>query len=162
MTTAKQIFNYIAGVNPSSSTISSLGTFVSSANQQVADNLLNEVISNLPKESLAYKIATSVNAQFSEKQLWVIAFELEKNAQFIQSVNDFYYKVEQKVSAKQAASKAKLLANKECSKDVLSSIKTAGKKLGDYYTFLKANKNYAREFFSKKFSQESANEFINL
>lgn len=57
--------------------------------------------------------------------------------------------------------KNKLSANKDASKDVLATIKSAGLLLKDYYAFLKSNKKYAREFYSKKFTQESANLFIN-
>lgn len=57
--------------------------------------------------------------------------------------------------------KDKLSANKEASKDVLATIKGAGLLLKDYYAFIKSNKKYAREFYSKKFTQESANLFIN-
>lgn len=57
--------------------------------------------------------------------------------------------------------KSKLSANKEASKDVLAYIKGEGLLLKDYYAFLKSNKKYAREFYSKKFTMESANLFIN-
>jgi hypothetical protein len=88
MTTAKQIFNEIQGVNPSSSTISSVGTFVSSISEQIAGEKLNEVIKNLPNGSLAYKIAYNTTGRFTEKQLWVIAFELLKNAEYCKSLEE--------------------------------------------------------------------------
>lgn len=161
MKTTKQIFNYIQGMNPSTSTVSSIGTFVSNMNQQIADSLVSEIIGALNESTLAYKIATTAS-KFSEKQLWVIAFELEKNAEFTSKIVNFYNEIEAKSNAKMEASKAKLTANKEASSNILVSVKNAGKKLGDYYEFVKSNKKYAREFYSKKFSTESVNEFLSI
>jgi hypothetical protein len=86
MTTVKQIFEYIKGMNPGTSTVSSMGTFVDSMHQQMADNTISEVTAALPKDTLAYKIATTAES-FSEKQLWVIAYELMKNAEFVAKVD---------------------------------------------------------------------------
>ena len=58
-TTVKQIFDYISGMNPTVSTISSMGSFVSSFNGQVADGIKNEVVTSLNEGSVAYKIATT-------------------------------------------------------------------------------------------------------
>lgn len=77
----KDIFNDIRLLNPSQSTISSLGTFVSSQNQQIADSERQRVMKYLPKDSLAYKIAFDAD-KFTDKQLWVIAYELNKNKNF--------------------------------------------------------------------------------
>ena len=77
----KDIFNDIRLLNPSQSTISSLGTFVSSQNQQIADSERQRVMKYLPKDSLAYKIAFDTD-KFTDKQLWVIAYELNKNKNF--------------------------------------------------------------------------------
>ncbi len=79
--TVKQVFYDIQSLNPSTSTISSLGTFVSSQNQQLADAEAKKIMSYLPKESLAYKIVSTAN-KFSDKQLWVIAYELVKNKEY--------------------------------------------------------------------------------
>lgn len=162
MSTAKQIFNYIQGINPRTSTVSSIGTFVTAQSEQVAEMVLREVINALPEGSLAYKIATGNHARFSEKQIWVIAFELSKNEDFSRKVSAFYDKITKASNAKEAASKAKIAANKEASSDVLSQVKAAGRKLADYYAFLKKSKPFAREFYSKNFSQESVNSFLAL
>jgi len=34
--------------------------------------------------------------------------------------------------------------------------------LKDYYAFVKKNKKYSKEYYSKKFTLESATEFVNL
>jgi adenylate kinase family enzyme len=159
--TVKQIFNYIGGLNPSVSTVSSIGNFVSSQNEQLADATLRECIENVPKDSLAYKILTSTVNRFSEKQLWVIAFELEKNEEFANMVGGFYKEINARENFKIERKAAKLSTNKEASQPVLDFIKSNGKKLADYYDFLKKNKSYKREFYSKNFSMDSANEFLS-
>lgn len=111
MNTQTQIFNYIQGLNPSTSIISSIGTFVDSNNQQLADNLRNEVMDALPADSLAYNIASTAN-QFSTKQLWVIAFELVKNENFTSKVASFYNELSQEVEADRQRKSAKREAKK--------------------------------------------------
>ena len=160
MATVKQIFNEIEDLNPQSSTISSLGSYVSQSSQMVSDSIYKEVLGFLPKDSLAYKILTS-SERYTEKQLWVISYELERNAEFNKMVSERIAIREEKSNAKLEASKSKLQANKACSQNVLDYIKENGKKLADYYDFVKKNKNYSREFYSKKFTMESANEFLS-
>lgn len=159
MTTAKQIYNEIKGLNPDSSTISSLGSFVSQSSQMACDSLYKEVISYLPTSSLAYSILTS-SQRYSEKQLWVIAFELEKNEEYNVLVSNRIELREARVNAKIDAQKSKLSANKENSQNVLDFVKQNGYKLADYYSFVKGTRKYANEFYSKKFTMESANNFI--
>ena len=74
----------------------------------------------------------------------------------------FFLNEEVKKDQKAAASANKLAANKAASADVLAQVKQAGKKLADYYSFVKSNKSYAKEFYSKKFTQASVDAFINL
>lgn len=75
----------------------------------------------------------------------------------------FFLMEEVKADQKASESKAKLSANKEASASVLSFIKDNGKKLGDYYKWLNTPKNiYRKEYFSKKYTMESATQFINL
>ncbi|MCL1867655.1 MAG: hypothetical protein FWF72_01720 [Paludibacter sp.] len=158
--TVKQIFNKIQGLNPTTSTVSSIGTFVTNQAQQVSDMILRETISFLPKKSLAYKIATSAN-KFTDKQLWVIAFELEKNAEYSEILGSELERIKRVEKRKIEESKAKLSENKENSQNVLDFVKSNGKKLTDYYEFVKKNKKYAKEFYSKKFTMTSANEFCS-
>lgn len=163
-TTAKNIFNYIQGMNPNSQTVSSIGTFVTAFSQQVADSQVSEVIQVLvnsdKKDTLAFKIA-STNSKFTEKQLWVIAFELEKNQEFAQNVNNYYEKQALQSKQKAQESKDKLAANKANSQNELDRIKLAGKKLGDYYAWLKKS-SFKKEFFNKKYSNESVSQFIAI
>lgn len=160
--TSNQIFDYIQGVNASSQTISSIGTFTSAFNVQVAESQVRELISILvnadKKETLAFKILDST-AKFSEKQIWVIAFELEKIEDYSNEVATYYVNQKAKASQKEQASKAKLQANKDAS--ALNQVKEAGKKLGDYYVWLKKS-SFKKEFFNKKYSVASVQEFINL
>ena len=83
----KQVFSDIRVLNPSTSTVSSLGTFVSSLNQQISDNKRNEIKDYLPKDSTAYKIISSNTDNFSDKQLWVISYELMNNQDYLKDLN---------------------------------------------------------------------------
>jgi len=162
MTTVKEIFAYIQGLNAKTLTVSSLGTFVTDLNQQVSDTLRKEVMGYLSKSSLAYKIVSNTD-KFSEKQLWVIAFELVKSTEFCETVTNFYNEINRKQNLKVDAEKRKLAANKAASANVLTSIKSAGKKLGDYYQWLNTKGNkYRSEYFSKKYTFNSANDFLAI
>jgi len=82
MTTAKEIFNYIYGMTNQS-------FYKNSTNQSISDDKLNDVVKSLNENSLAYKIATSGASTFTDKQLWVISFELLNNVQFTSKVAEF-------------------------------------------------------------------------
>jgi len=162
-TTVNHIYNEIKGINPSISTISSLGDYVSNSAQMVADSIYKECIMNVPEDSLAYKILFGNNSRgYSEKQIWVIAFELLKNEEYASKIGADIERRNMISNQKAEESKTKLTANKSASQPVLDFVKSNGKKLADYYSFLKKNKQFAREFYSKKFSNESALQFINL
>jgi FKBP-type peptidyl-prolyl cis-trans isomerase len=121
MNTQTQIFNYIQGLNPQTSVISSIGNFVDSNNQQLADNLRNEVMAALPADSLAYNIASTAN-QFSTKQLWVIAFELIKNENFVSKVATFYNELSQEVEADRQRKTAKRAAKKVKEQEIKATV----------------------------------------
>ena len=105
--TLKQIFEDVQGLNPSTSTISSLGTFASVQNQQLADNKARELMGYLPKDSLASKIIVSTKGRFTDKQLWVIAYELEKNDKYKDALSDFLEDIERKERLKKESKKKK-------------------------------------------------------
>jgi len=86
MTTAKQIFDYIYGMTNQS-------FYKNSTNQSIADDKLNEVVGSLLDSTLAYKIATSGASTFTDKQLWIVSFELLKNEQFTNKVGQFYVQI---------------------------------------------------------------------
>lgn len=75
----------------------------------------------------------------------------------------FFLGEEIKKDRKAAESKSKLNANKSASQYILDEIKSQGKKLGDYYKWLNTSGNpYRKEYFSKKYTEESATKFINI
>lgn len=158
--TVKQIFLHIQGLNPTTSTISSIGTFVTNQAKQVSEMVYREVLNNIPENTVAYKILTGSN-RYSEKQLWAIAYELFKNDAYATQVGAEFAQREAKENAKIQASKDKLANNKAATQNVLDYVKSNGKLLKDYYSFLKSDRRYKREFFSKKFTMESANAFLN-
>lgn len=76
------IYNDIKGINPNNSMVSSMGSFVSPLQQQMADEKRNEIINSLDKSSLAYKILEQSPRTLSDKQTGVIAYELNKNNEY--------------------------------------------------------------------------------
>lgn len=52
-------------------------------------------------------------------------------------------------------------SNKEASSSVLATVKLSGRNLKDYYAYVKGNRKYAKEFYSKKFTAESVAAFLN-
>jgi hypothetical protein len=159
MTTVANIFQTIKGINPQTNSYG----YVDNSGDQQAQFMIDQVRPFLPTDSLAYKILTSTMGTFSEKQIWVIAYELMKNADYVAYLTASLEKSASKAKAKNDASKAKLTANKEAAADVLAAVKSAGKKLGDYYKWLNTNGNpFRSEFFSKKYSENSVNSFLAI
>ena len=99
--TVKQIFNSIQGLNATSSTVSSLGTFVTEQARNIAESFQREVLSNVSESSTAYKILIGSDT-YSEKQLWVIAYELLKNDAYTTQLGSEIAEREAKVEAKKA------------------------------------------------------------
>lgn len=160
--TIKDIYNDVSCINPSVSTISSIGDYIEEGSRQVAQSVRDRITKSLPQGTLAHKIITeTLKDFFTDKQLWVIAYELQKNEEYVKNLSNEIERREQIAERKAQASKAKLSANKDNSQEVLDFVKANKKLLKDYYAFVKSNKKYSKEFYSKKFSFESANEFIN-
>ena len=158
----KQIFDYINSMNPTIHEVSSVGSYTTQMEETSAENTLQEVTESLSEDTLAYKIATTTEiGKFSEKQLWVIAYALEKNDTFKNMVISLFADIDRKANAKAEASKQKLSANKAGSQPVLDYVKENGRLLKDYYAYVKASKAYKKEFFSKRFTMKSAEAFLN-
>jgi len=72
----------------------------------------------------------------------------------------FFLKEEVKACQKAEASKAKINANKEASASILAPIKEM-KKIGEFGKWLNTSGNkFRKEHFSKKYTQESVNAFL--
>ncbi len=156
-----EIIRYLKGMNETQSNISSLGVFVTPLHRQVAQSVRNEIKSMLSDNSTTYNIVNSDTSVFSYSQLALIADELMSNEVFVNKVVSEADYARRRYEAKVMESKNKKSANKAASADFLKQVKDAGKNLADYYTFVKKNKAYAREFYSKKFTQESVTAFLN-
>ncbi|NLO70213.1 MAG: hypothetical protein GX102_04575, partial [Porphyromonadaceae bacterium] len=150
----------ISMLNPDKTTISSLGSFVSQSSQMVSDAVHKEVLAHVPDGSLAQKILMGTQKTYSDRQLWAISYELQKNKKYTQKLGKELAARKAKAELKKQASRSKLQANKAGSQRILDSIKSNGFKLGDYYNWLKKNKKYRKEFYNKKYSSESAKEFM--
>ena len=100
----RDIFNDLKGLNPSQSQVSSMGSFVSSSQRQMADEKRNEIANSLDKNSLAYKIMQQAGDKISDKQIGVIAYELNKNNEYKNKIgesknNNNNYKQEKKAKS---------------------------------------------------------------
>ncbi len=72
----------------------------------------------------------------------------------------FFLNEELKKDAKENASKAKLIANKEASADILAPIKGM-KKLGEFGKWLNTSNNqFRKQHFNKKYTIEAVNAFL--
>lgn len=159
--TVKDIYNRIENLNPELTTVSSLGSFISQSDRMIQESIYNEVVNNIPEGSLAYKILTG-STRYTSKQIWAIAYELLKNKAYVAKVSVDVNKADAIAKQKADDNKAKLNANKQGSKAVRAFVKENGGLLKDYDAFVKSNKQFAKEFFSKKFTMESANAFLNI
>ena len=78
--TVKDIFNDICALNAGN-----YARYERNAGQQMADDCRGSIFAFLPEESLAKKIMRSTT-RYSVKQLWVIAYELAKNEEYINHI----------------------------------------------------------------------------
>lgn len=119
MITVKDIFNYVKIINPAQHTSSSMGRYSTSLDNQIADNAIKEISEYLPKESLARKVLFDVRGRYTEKQLWVISYELMKSADFVAFMEsrkaekedeEAYEKATRAIKSRKRKEKAKQLA----------------------------------------------------
>lgn len=156
MITVKNIFDKVSKINPDTN---SYGV-IDSAKEQIAQSYFNDIYPYIPAGTLAHKIIQDTIGRFTDKQLWVIAYELLKNVDYVASLNEEAIIEAKKLQAKNQEYQAKETARKEANADVLADIKNAGRKLTEYYNWVKNNKKYAREYYSKKYTAESVGIFL--
>lgn len=155
----KTIFSRIQLVNPTMGVVSSLGSFVTQANRAVMESFRNDLQNYVEKGSIAYSILESGRDFLTEKQIWVIAFALQKNAQYCAELAEEIAREEAERRELEEYRKSKLKANKEASQNVLDAIKGEKLLLKNYYSWLKTSA-FKREFYSKKYTMDSAMAFI--
>lgn len=109
--TVKTIFNEIQSMNPRYSTVSSIGRFISDQALFLANEERKEIISCLPPDSFAHKVAMYTE-RFSEKQLWVIAYELMKNEEYKTKLAERIEKFEEEIRAEREFKAARRAARK--------------------------------------------------
>ena len=156
MITVKNIFEKVQGINPKTNSYG----YVDSSSEQHANFLFGQFYALVPEGSLAKKIMVDQKGTFSDKQLWVIAYELMKNEAYVNELQAESDKVATKAAARAIEAEEKAAAQKEANTNVLAEVKSAGRKLGDYYAWVKGNKKYAREYYSKKYTAESVKMFL--
>jgi hypothetical protein len=115
--TVKDIFKEIQSLNPKTSTISSIGDYVSQSAQMLSEQLRSELLSYLPKSSVAYKIVSDSD-HFSEKQLWVVSFELEKNSEYTEMLAKSISELKEQIAYDKARKSAKRAAKSNSKKEL--------------------------------------------
>lgn len=126
-------------LNPNVSSISSIGSFIDQNDQQTADFVMKEIMGYLPHESLAWKIITSTTGRFSEKQLWVIAYELQKNAEYCAELDKTLAEIEMRElcrNAKNRERRQRRAERKAAAESAPKFVKTQDKEQ------MKTNDNY--------------------
>lgn len=114
----KDCFKQASMMNAKSMTVSSLGNIVTEQSRQIADFSTNEIKGFLPKESLAYTIVSECTGNFSEKQLWVVAYELFKNEEYKTKLAEEKEEMDFAEECKKASRRAKRQAKKEVKKQI--------------------------------------------
>lgn len=87
----KKVFVYLNGLNPMETIISSLGRRISDQNWELAYSLRDNIAKYLPENTLAAKIMAErkMDGFFTDKQIWVIAYELMKNEDFLNELAEW-------------------------------------------------------------------------
>lgn len=162
MATVKQIFDTIQEINANG--VHFNGKVRASAiSQEIADNHRAELSKHVTPGSLAEKIINSDATQLTEKQLWVIAYDLIRNEEYCAIIDGQVAEGAKIAEQKKQVEVSKKAANKDASAPAIAKIKESGKKLGDYYAWLNNAKNeYRKEYFSKKYSESSVAMFLAL
>lgn len=106
-----QILDFTKCINAKSSTISSIGDFITEQQQNLADSRISEILAMVSENSLAYKILMGKQSIFTDKQVWVVYFEIMKNAEAISKIENFYAEI----------AKAEFRKSKKSEKSVLKT-----------------------------------------
>lgn len=160
----QQVFNSVKELNYAS--------LYSNHSIDIAADKRHAIKKYLDKNTLAYKIIDEMPAKrnFTQKQLWVITFELCKNAEYCNSLTEAqksFQTLEDKVESLRntkgfAEARQNFYneqkENREFSKPAKALVKAHGLLIKDYQTWLKSHNR--KEFYSKRFSVETAKEFI--
>lgn len=87
----KKVFVYLNGLNPTQTIISSLGRRISDQEWELAYSLRDRIAKYLPENTLAAKIMSErkMDGFFTDKQIWVIAYELMKNEDFLNELAEW-------------------------------------------------------------------------
>jgi putative component of membrane protein insertase Oxa1/YidC/SpoIIIJ protein YidD len=150
--TVADVFSYIRDVRVDKNRYDS--TEMRTLQYEIKDHLTTQVINFLPTGTLAYKIATTTNYEFiTEKQIWVIAYELVKCAPFTYIVFDMVTRDRVEAENKAAAKKAN-------ADQVLAEIK-ASRKIAAFTRWIKTSQ-FKKEFWSGKYTEQSVAAFLAL
>ena len=116
------IFNEISLLNPKSTVISSIGEIVTKESKQLAEFVRKEIVEYIPNNTTAMSIIKR-GYPFSDKQLWVIAYELFKNPEYITKIKKDIEDRRNREEQKRAKNKAKRAEKQKSKKDLVELVK---------------------------------------
>jgi hypothetical protein len=122
MATLKEIFQDVSMMNPTVNYMSSIGEYVDSNAQQLADYVIREIVGYLPEDSLAMKIIRSTRGRFTDKQLWVVAYELQKNDEYCAQLDKTNAEIAQREAMKREARRIKRQKKAETKKAIAEKV----------------------------------------
>lgn len=109
-------------MNPTVNYMSSIGEYVDNNAQQLADYVIREIVGYLPENSLAMTIIRSTRGRFTDKQLWVVAYELQKNAEYCAQLDKTNAEIEQREAMKREARRIKRQKKAETKKAISEKV----------------------------------------
>lgn len=160
MATVQQIKSDIDCLNPKFKECK-LGQYIDRQDQSFAEGKYRDLCKMLPEGSLAKKILVGTAlGDFSDKQLWAIAYELLNVPEYTTELDSYIAAAAQTDFRKTKIAELKEIEKAEAAKHIFEIIEKNGKKINAYLNFLKKNKQFAKEFYSKKYTETSAMAFI--
>lgn len=113
-----QLFSFVSGINASGNISSSMGNYTTAFQEGMAEDRQREVRNAiLDENSIASKIINNPKTnRYSEKQMWVIVFELLKNEEFVKSFTNKLNGVEEEVIEEQEVDMAGYIPHGESDK----------------------------------------------
>lgn len=101
----QNVLKWVQGVNPTINYSSSLGGYVTPISEQISDRLKVELLSVVfGNGSLAELLLKNQQDSYTQKQIFVIAYEIMKYPAYVQKIEDYYKSL---IKPKKSKSKSK-------------------------------------------------------
>lgn len=156
-------------LNPSMSVVSSLGSFNTTMDEQISNDTRKMINQYGCEKSKAICNGTEMG-HFSEKQIWCMAYDLANTE--MMAIVEKESKAGAELESRQRAAQRQRRANAQARKDAFygieridndslkAQLKEAKQTKKAYEEWLKAS-SFKSEYYSKNYSQNSLNAFLN-